>query len=573
MIEARAKGKMELQESESRYRKVFEASVSGLWEIDFESNNHYYSETWKKSFGYEQINCEKLKWQDIVYEEDYDNVKECFEKIINNEIEYFNYECRLKDRKGTYRWVEVKGIAINDNEGYIKRIVGSHTDIETSKSQSEKIWRLAYYDNLTELPNRIMLNKRIEERIQDTQNKGCVLYIDIDNFHNINNIYGQDKGDDLLKKIAKRLNQIHNDLIARISGDEFIILIDGIYEKEMIESIADILIKIFETPFRIDENIVYITVSVGIAIYPQHGNSVDKILGNANTATQKSKALGKNQFFIYDGSLSEVIKRKMIIESCLKEALINDEFELYYQPQIEFDTGDIVGFEALLRWPKFQYGLITPLEFIPIAEESGQILSIGNWVLKNSCIFAKEINNKYEGPITVSVNVSAIQLLQYNFVESIIDTIKETGVEPKYIGIELTETSILSSVNDSSKKLKRIMDAGIKVYLDDFGMGYSSLRYLKDLPFDGIKIDKSFISGNDSEEKVELDCTIIKTILSMARSLNLATIAEGIETEFQKNTLTDFGCKYAQGYLFGKPLPKEKVIQLLESTKKYAKSN
>ncbi len=443
--------------------------------------------------------------------------------------------------------------------------------LDTHSSQSEKIWKLAYYDELTNLPNRLLFSKMIEEKIMWAQgegNKGTIFYIDVDNFHNINNLYGQVKGDELLKKIADRLNKIqHNNLIGRISGDEFVVMIDGIFQKEMIQNIADLLIKVFETPFRIDENIVYITASIGIAFYPEHGNSVDEILGNANTATQKSKELGKNQFFIYDGTLSQKIKRKMLIQSCLKKALVNNEFELYYQPQIEFKTGHIVGFEALLRWPKFEYGSISPLEFIPIAEESGQIISIGNWVLRNACIFARDINKGDDQPLTVAVNISAIQLLQYDFVENVMSIIRDTGVDPQNIAMELTETAILSTVNDSSKKLKKIIDLGIKVYLDDFGIGYSSLSYLRNLPFHGIKIDRSFISGDVSDKKKgEFDSTIIKTIISMASALNLATIAEGIETEFQKRKLNDYGCRYAQGFLFGKPLPKLEVVKLLKHT-------
>lgn len=445
--------------------------------------------------------------------------------------------------------------------------------VDTHMCQSEKIWKLAYYDELTNLPNRPLFSKLLEEKIvgiQNIQKRGTVFYIDIDNFHNINNLYGQVKGDELLKRIAERLNRIeHINLIGRISGDEFVVLFEDVNEKAHILEIADQLIKEFETPFRIDENIAYITVSIGIAVYPDHGISIDKILGNANTATQKSKELGKNQFFMYDGTLSQKIKRKMLIENCLKKAIVNNEFELHYQPQIEFETGDIIGFEALLRWPKFEHGPISPLEFIPIAEESGQILSIGNWVLRNACIFAKDINENSEQLLMVAVNVSAIQLLQYDFVESVMSIIKEVNVNPRYIALELTETAILSAFNDSSKKLKEVMDLGIKVYLDDFGIGYSSLSYLRNLPFHGIKIDRSFISGEDCDtEKNECDATFIKIIIAMASALNLATIAEGIETEGQKCQLNDYGCKYAQGFLFGKPLPKTEVIKLLENRNK-----
>lgn len=572
MLDKRMKGEIELHESEIRYKKVFEASLSGLWEMDLDNHTFYFSETWRNMFGYDIEGRRDFNWTELIHPDDYYMVMKDFDKLLKNKRDLCDREFRIKNSNGEYRWIEAKGISIKDTAGNVKRIIGSHTDIHTKKEQAQKIWNLAYYDDLTKLPNRLLFRKVFEDVLslcKENLTKGSIFYIDIDNFQNINNLYGQNKGDEALVEIGKRLNaiSISNSLLGRISGDEFVLMVHGFSINERLLSIGNLLVKVFESPFSMDDNNhVYITCSIGIAIFPDHGETVDEILGNANTAVQKAKELGKNRYCMYDKVLSKKMKKKILIESCLKKAVLNNEFELFYQPQIEFKTGRIIGFEALLRWPYFKHGEISPVEFIPIAEESGQILAIGNWVLREACVFSKEINRKSKAPLIVSVNISAIQLLQYNFVDNILDIVKEEKVNPKTIGIELTETSILSTFEESSVKLKHLMDYGIKVYLDDFGMGYSSLNYLRNLPIQGIKIDKSFISENDKDIADE---TIIKTIISLADSLNLTTFAEGIETEAQMSLLKAYGCHFAQGFLFGKPLPPSKVIEILDKEMKH----
>jgi diguanylate cyclase (GGDEF)-like protein len=441
-----------------------------------------------------------------------------------------------------------------------------YTEVERSnemlQESEERYKELAYTDMLTSLHNRNALQLKLKQilSIENSSIKGSLMFLDLDNFKLINDTFGHMMGDEILKIIGNNLKYIQDDniFVARIGGDEFVIIGNNIYEEEEIKKLAYRVQNIVNEKHVLGEKEFYMTASIGIAKYPDNGIDINEILRNVDSAMYKAKDLGKDQITFFDEKISEGIYKKMNIQNKIRHALENQEFMLYYQPQVNTVTKEIIGYEALLRWNSKDRGIVYPGEFIAIAEEIGLTFKIGNWVIQNAFEFAKKINSEGLRKYVISINISPLQLNQGEFVNTIKEYVDKIDVNPECIGIEITETSLMSSFEANAIKLKELMKMGIKISLDDFGTGYSSLNYLRKLPIDTLKIDKSFI--DDLVIKNEKN-DITNDIILIAHKLGLSVVAEGVETEEQYNILKDYNCDIIQGYYFSRPIPESDIFK------------
>jgi diguanylate cyclase (GGDEF)-like protein len=440
-------------------------------------------------------------------------------------------------------------------------------DLEQALRDGEaKYKELAYNDMLTGLPNRIYYREYLEKYFVNCGDSCCatIIYIDLDNFKHVNSFIGQETGDVVLIDVANRLAQINGvqKTICRITADEFAIIIKDEINFEDLEQLLLNITNIFDKNFVVGENEFDIKASIGVSKMTESHGSAYELLKNAEIAMNEAKKNGKNQIVFYNNNLYENIHRKILISNRFKEAYENDRFVLYYQPQVDIENNRIMGLEALIRWKDPEHGMISPMEFIPIAEESGHIKTIGEWVFKKACIFAKEINEGRENPIIVSVNFSPKQFLNFDVFENIKEIIDATGVNARHIAIEITESSIIESLEECTLKLKNLQSIGLLTYLDDFGTGYSALNLLRRLPICGLKVDKSFIYGMENDLKMQ---EILSKIIEIAKVLELDIVSEGVETKEQMEIIQKMGCKYIQGYYFHKPMPEDEVKKLLDN--------
>lgn len=421
---------------------------------------------------------------------------------------------------------------------------------------------LAYHDPLTGLANRVGFLENIQMILKLSDNsRFAILLIDLDRFKVVNDTLGHHIGDLILVETAARLRQVlsRNSHIYRLGGDEFVVILTEASKETAAES-AKMILASFQKSFSVMAYEIDLTPSIGISLFPDHGKIQEDLLKNADAAMYLSKEKGKNEFTFYNAELNSVMKRKMEIERHLKRALDKNQFSLVYQPKINLQTNEIVGMEALLRWEHPEYGWISPSEFIPIAEETGQIEAIGRWVLETACIQNKLWQNQGLNPLCVSVNVSVLQFQNGNFLKTVKNVLHESKLCAQFLELEITE-SIMQNIKESRDMLSQLKEMGVKISIDDFGTGYSSLHILSKLPIDTIKIDKSFIDELDQLER----SPIIKAIIDLSLNLKLNIVAEGIETVYQKEFLRQSGCMIGQGYLFSKPLKTNEFEQFIRN--------
>jgi diguanylate cyclase (GGDEF)-like protein/PAS domain S-box-containing protein len=560
-----SESKEALRISEERYKVALECANDSIWECNLKTGEFFASDKAYDICGYlldKDVDIVSFM-KDKVHPEDIDKVFLDIKNHINNVTTVYKSEFRFNKNNEEYVWLLSRGMAIRNSENKAIRILGSITDISYRKFSEEKIKFMAYYDSLTKLPNRIFFIDKLNELLQsinDNNSGGAVLFIDLDNFKMINDTMGHNYGDKLLINLAKKFESWINteDIICRLGGDEFILLLPNVDEAEAV-SYAKSFLMLFDQPCKIDGKQIYATVSIGIALYPKDGMDTDTILKNADAAMYKAKELGKNRFELFNQDIYLKLKRKTHIERILRNAIENDELIINYQPQYDAQNNHIFGFEALIRLNSKELGLISPLEFIPIAEEYGHITKIGQWVIKESCKQAVRWIEKGYKFKRVSVNISSVDLQQPNFHEYIEEIINDIGVDPKILELEITESVLMQSLDSSVSTLKQLMNMGISIALDDFGTGYSSLSYLRKIPINTLKIDKSFIDNITSSQKEE---SIINNIIEMAHSLGLIVVAEGVETKEQLLVLKEKKCDYIQGYYFSKPLQADEIEKL-----------
>ena len=422
-------------------------------------------------------------------------------------------------------------------------------------------------DTLTKLPKRRILSLQLADAITKAKEKShqlAVMFVDLDRFKIISDTLGHQIADSIIKLAVQRLKKClkNEDLIARWSRDEFTILFPKINSQEDTDAIAKKILDVFKSPFNIASKSIYINSHIGVAIYPQHGHYAATILEKADAALTQARQFGSNNYQYYDRILNSQAQKLLSIENLLHSALEKDEFELYYQPIVNVITGDITKMEALLRWNNPQLGLVSPDTFIPIAEENGQIVEIGEWVLKTACTQNKIWQQMNLRPIKMSVNLSVRQFERSKLVEKIISILQQTALKPSFLELEITESITIDNTELVKTILDRLNDLGISLSMDDFGTGYSSLGYLKKFPFQTLKIDRSLVKDLHSNSQ---DLAIINAAIALGEGLNLNVVAEGVETHEIKELLINMGCQYVQGYLFSKPLPVDEATKLLQS--------
>lgn len=435
--------------------------------------------------------------------------------------------------------------------------------IDKMRKMKQELVYLAYHDALTGLPNRLSLFENANDELL-TQNGrySAVLFIDMDNFKYINDTIGHASGDQLIVKTGERLASLLKEgcLLYRLSGDEFIILIKDIGRKEDAEAFASHIIAGFREEFEVSNSVLHVSLSVGIALYPEHSRSIEELIRYADIAMYRAKLSGRDRYVVYDRQMNEAFAERISIEKHLHSALARNEFELYYQPQFDLKLNKVSGFEALLRWKSPELGVISPLKFIRIAEDTQLIIPLGTWVLRNACSFLNRLHKRGLNDITISVNISLLQLLQTDFHNIVVDMLEYFELEPACLELEITETLLIESYEVIGAKLEKLKEYGVRIALDDFGMGYSSLSYLKQLPISTLKIDKSFIDGIYEDENRSLTGYIV----ALGKSLNMCVVAEGVERQEQLQFLIEHECNKIQGYLFSRPVTENEAIKLLD---------
>ncbi|MEK4147585.1 EAL domain-containing protein [Robertmurraya sp. FSL W8-0741] len=461
-------------------------------------------------------------------------------------------------------WLTIS--SIKDEKGEITNFVAVFSDITDRKHTEEKLRQLAHYDSLTGVANRYTLNTHLESLI-DTASKYnqqlAVLFLDLDRFKHINDTLGHNYGDQLLKEVSFRLKGLikNKDLIARLGGDEFVIVLSNIKHPKEAVSVAENIIHALSTSsFILKHHEVYVSTSIGISLFPLDGGSLETLLRNADKAMYKAKSSGKNHYQLYHEEMHKDESKQMKMEVGLRKALEQKEFFLVYQPQIHLKTGKIIGIEALIRWKREEQEIISPEQFIPLAEETGLIVPISEWVIKQACEDIQQVHLRGHSNLLVSINISALHFNQENFVKSVQAILQQTNVNPHLVDFELTESMIMPNASQTISKLVKLKKLGIKLSIDDFGTGYSSLSYLNRFPLDRLKIDKSFI---ENLSKYHDDSSIVEAIISIAHRLNLSVVAEGVESKKQLLHLKTGNCDHIQGFYITKPLPLAELIRFL----------
>lgn len=465
-------------------------------------------------------------------------------------------------------WTRVAIAPMHNAEGEIARFVASVTDINDLIEAQYRLENLALYEQLTGLPNRQLLHDRLEHALAELSRREdmlAVFYIDLDRFKRINDTFGHELGDQVIQEISARLksNLRKEDTIASLGGDEFVLISMGLKNENSASAIVRKLTANLSRPISISNYDIVITASIGISVAPNDGASSKELLKNADMAMYEAKKSGRNNFQFFTEELNYAAIQRMYLETEIRRSLELEHFLPHYQPQIDLKTGSVFGVEALLRWEHPERGLISPLEFIPVAEDSGQIIKLGAWMLRKSCMDVQKIRTELNVDVQVAVNLSPRQFLDSHLLETVQQALQDSGLPPEKLELELTESSLLENLTEVVKVLKALKDLGVSVGIDDFGTGYSSLGYLKKFPIDLLKVDRSFVRDIPEDPN---DCEIATAIIAIARSLRLRVVAEGVETEEQAAFLRDADCDYAQGYLFAKPMSVSDLTEFLETS-------
>jgi len=547
-----------LRISEERYRLASDGSQDGIWDLDLVKNELVISSRVETLVGLNKtvFNVKKKQWKEFIHPNDRDYLLNTLNDYLFGKIDVFNVECRLRRKKGDYLWISFRGKGIWDEYGNALRIAGSITDITERKLHEQRIYNLAYYDQITGLPNRSgffeQLNKIIQNSYRNDKNF-VVFFIDLDDFKAVNDTLGHDCGDVLMKEVAELLKDIFKDCFtARFGGDEFIVIKEINTEKDNISDISKNTVNSLGKAWTINNHEFYISVSVGVSIFPIHGTTPQDLIKNADLAMYTAKSNGKNTYAIFNSSMRNDLLEMFKWEKDLVKALENDEFKIYYQPQVSAIDETILGAEALIRWNHTERGLISPNEFIPIAEETGLIVNIGEKIIDKTIEQIKHWKDSNIKVVPISINLSPLQFQQQNLVQYIDNVLQNYNIDPSLVKFEITESTALKDINQTINTIKIFNSMGIEVALDDFGTGYSSLTYLKQLPISSLKIDKAFIRDINSDIR---EASIVLNIITLAHDLSIKVVAEGVETLDQYTILKDYGCDEIQGYYFGKPMP------------------
>ena len=556
-----------LKESEERYALAAAGANDGLWDWDLRSGHLYMSARWKSIAGYGEGELEPslAAWLDLVHSEDLPLLQAQLDAHIAGQTPHFENEHRIRTSEGDWRWVQVRGLAVREPGGRAYRMAGSQRDVTDRRLAEEQLAHSALHDALTGLPNRVLFLDRLESALRRFQRRAdrafAVISFDLDRFKVVNDSLGHHAGDHLLRSLADRLRNCLRvgDTFARLGGDEFSVLLDEVVQLEEVEEVADRIQFALGSPFVVEGHEVFCGVSLGISMSAPSYQKAEDLLRDADSAMYQAKALGGTRKVVFRPDMHQSALAKLQIESELRRAIERRELRVHYQPLIDLHKGLVRGFEALVRWQHPERGLLYPGDFLGVAQEAGLTVAMGALVLGEACRTIKAWQD--EAPesaryLSVSVNLDGQQLSSLDLKDQVQTALRESGLEPKYLRLEITEDLLVRQPRRAKEILEGLREQGVKIYLDDFGIGYSSLSQIQEFPIDVLKVDRNFVQRMTRDESA---FEIVRTILMLAGNLGLETLAEGIERESHLESLLRLGCRYGQGYLFSPPLPPEEA--------------
>jgi diguanylate cyclase (GGDEF)-like protein/PAS domain S-box-containing protein len=557
--------------SEARFRSLTELSSDAYWEQDEHFRFTRFTDIPKKASGApgreREARIGKTRWE-LPNSRTSAAEWEAHKATLEAHKPFHDFVHSREAADGKLRHVSVSGLPIFDDRGKFEGYRGVTRDITEQKAAEERIRHLAQHDELTGLPNRTMFNRNVMHAITRAQRYGrtlAILFIDLDRFKFINDTLGHEVGDYVLEEIAERLRGCMrgSDTIARFGGDEFVILIEEFTAPSDITGVVNKLLVAVRKPLKNQGQEFSLSASVGISTYPDDGNNAQTLLKNADIAMYRAKDRGRNDFQFYSSEMNVHSVERLAMESSLRLALERGEFLLHYQPKVEINSGRMVGMEALIRWRHPKLGLVFPEEFIPLAEETGLIVPIGEWALRTACSQNRAWQQQGLRPLRIAVNLSARQFIHERLLEDVADVLRQTGLAPEFLELELTESTVMQNPEKTVKTLNAFRAMGIHLAIDDFGTGYSSLAYIKQFPIDSLKVDQSFIEDIPGDEN---DVAITKAIIALAQSLKLKVVAEGVENAEQLRFLREHICDQMQGYYCSKPLPEHEFVEFLRTS-------
>ncbi len=559
-----------LHVSEDRWKFALEGAGDGVWDWNMVTDQVFRSARWNEIYGYNnhEIEATAIAGRMLVHPDDLSHMLEDTQAYLQGQRGLYVSEFRILCKDGTWKWTLSRGMVIrHDVDGKPLRMIGTHTDIGERKSAEAQVFRLAHYDQVTHLPNRTLFLDRFQQEVKKAKRSNhfiTLMFLDLDNFKEINDTLGHGIGDLLLKDTAARLVTCvrAEDTVARMGGDEFTIILNNLKDQISTERIAQNILDRFSEPFNLGGEIVYITASIGISVYPVDGTEVEVLLKNADQAMYAVKGQGKNSYHYFTPTMQDAALTRMHLSNDLRTALVAKQFQLHYQPIVDLTSGDVYKAEALIRWQHPLRGLVSPVEFIPIAEHTGMIVEIGDWV------FSETVNQVakwriHQPDFQISINRSPVQFranLKYHL--DWVNYLEKRGLPGSSICIEITEGLLLDASDVVTSQLESYSEAGIQVAIDDFGTGYSSLAYLRKFNIDYVKIDRSFTSNIHPGSS---DLVLCEAIIVMSHKLGKKVVAEGIETQEQLDLLKAAGCDFGQGYLFSRPIPANEFENLIHT--------
>ncbi|HVH98818.1 MAG TPA: EAL domain-containing protein [Enhygromyxa sp.] len=559
-----------LRELQARHELLLRGANDGLWEWNLLTDELRYSPRWKQLFGVgdEELGHSSEQWFSRVHVDDLRGLRDDIDSHIDGATVVHQFEHRIAQRDGNYRWVLSRGLVRRDRSAPAIALAGSLTDINRRKRTELLAAPYALHDELTGLPSRGVLLDRLEQAIdqshRDPEFRFSVLFLNLDRFKVLNDSIGLESADRILMQLAQRLRDCvaEGTLVCRYGGDEFAILVENLADFDEADKLADAIHQSLAQPFELDGQTIFTTASIGITNSDRDYERASDVIRDAGAATSRAKRRGKSRSSTFDIAMRQEAMNTLRTQTQLREAIVRQQFEVYYQPIVALGSCRLTGFEALVRWNHPKRGVIGPVEFIALAEETGLIVPIGQFVLREACSQMAAWHRRFADAddVTISINLSGHQLNSPTLVTDIEQVLDDTGLRPSAVKLELTESTLIDDPSTATRILGRLRDRGIKLYIDDFGTGYSSLSYLHRFAIDGLKIDKSFVDMVGREDR---KAAIVPSIVGLAHNLGMGVVAEGVETREQARELTLLDCAEAQGYLYSRPVPKDQAAELI----------